>query len=157
MIWSDIFFTYKSWQTISFARKPQGRNRVCVLEGRSRVFIAVDSDWRCVLPIQEVRYPYEARYPLNLPQPFAENTGATHIRRATHTATEPNNFVFAFDFELKRLQPLANRFLIIAQWFLKDFLVFFEVGKQALLEEKYINPMFIANSILRVLKDIVTV
>ena len=56
----------KYLQTISFARKSQGRNHVCVIESRSHVFIAVDGAW-------------SARYPLG--------------RGATHTATELRNLL----------------------------------------------------------------
>ena len=49
----------------------------------------------------QVRYAYAVRYTLG--------------RGATHIVTEPKKFVFASDFELKRLRQLASRFLNMAQ------------------------------------------
>ena len=49
----------------------------------------------------QVHYAYDVCYTLG--------------RGATHIATDPKKFVFASDFELKRLHQFASRFLNIAQ------------------------------------------
>ena len=77
--------------------------------------------------------------------------------RATHIATELKKNCFlrpvSYQNATISLQVGFNGCLINSE---HDCSVF-DVGKQALGEEKSINPMFIENSILRVLKDIVTV
>lgn len=93
-------------------------------KGKIVDFKTVEQSWKCVLPIQEPRYPYRGRYAYSLPSLCKNNTGARRMVRVTRWVGALRTYSQSqklFPLRLKsmpnRLQKLASRFL----WLLGKF------------------------------------